>query len=64
MEEAERLCDRVAIMDHGRVIARGSPRELIEDLDRQGKPLTELRARTATLEDVFVSLTGHHLRDE
>jgi ABC-2 type transport system ATP-binding protein len=66
MEEAERLCDRVAIMDHGKVISRGTPRELIDELSRKGLPLTltEVRTRSATLEDVFVSLTGRHLRDE
>ena len=120
MDEAERLCDRVAIMDHGKVIALGTPRELIaslgaehlvefsaggaaqalevsalshiegvrkvraanggvsmqvtqlhqavpallEELTRQGVPLTELRTHSATLEDVFVTLTGRHLRDE
>jgi ABC-2 type transport system ATP-binding protein len=117
MDEAERLCDRVAIMDHGKVIALGTPRELIasigaehmvefsaghaldtaplrgiegvrelhaengniqlhvmelhravpallNELTRQGVPLTELRTHSATLEDVFVALTGRHLRDE
>ncbi len=120
MDEAERLCDRVAIMDHGKVIAQGTPRELIAsigvehmvefsaggaaktldapalralegvrdvhaengtvqmqvtelhravpallgELERQGVPLTELRTHSATLEDVFVTLTGRHLRDE
>jgi len=120
MDEAERLCDRVAIMDHGKVIALGTPRELIasigvehmvefsagssadpfdpaplrglegvrdvhtkngsvllqvmelhravpallSELTRQGVPLTELRTHSATLEDVFVALTGRHLRDE
>ena len=118
MEEAERLCGRVAIMDHGKVIAQGTPRELIasigvehvvefssgntvvdlagvrgmtgvrdvrsengsvllqvtelhrsvpellEELGRQGVPLTELRTHSASLEDVFVHLTGRHLRDE
>ncbi len=120
MDEAEHLCDRVAIMDHGKVIARGTPAGLIasigidhvvefsaasggrpvdlpaladvegvrdvrdengtirlqatelhravpallEELRRQGVPLTELRTHSATLEDVFVSLTGRHLRDE
>jgi ABC-2 type transport system ATP-binding protein len=120
MDEAERLCDRVAIMDHGKIIALGTPRELIasigvehmvefsagapgrvldaaalrhldgvrdvtrdngsvrmqvtelhravpallEELDRQRVPLTELRTHSATLEDVFVVLTGRHLRDE
>jgi ABC-2 type transport system ATP-binding protein len=119
MDEAERLCERVAIMDHGKVIARGTPRELIAsigvehvvefsagsaakpldvsamniegvrsvrtengsvlmqvtelhrsvpallaELSRQGVQLTELRTHSATLEDVFVALTGRHLRDE
>ena len=120
MDEAERLCDRVAIMDHGKGIALGTPRELIAsvcadhlvefsagsethpldlaalaaiadirdlqrengsvrvqvtelhravpallaELARQAAPLTELRTHSATLEDVFVILTGRHLRDE
>ena len=119
MDEAERLCDRVAIVDHGRIIALGTPRELIAqlraehvlefaladkqvvdedplrriegvcaatrrdgtyrlqvdelhrampalltELRRQGVQLAELRTHSATLEDVFVSLTGRHLRDD
>jgi ABC-2 type transport system ATP-binding protein len=120
MDEAERLCDRVAIIDHGREIALGTPRELIAstcaeqmveftagsaskaldvpalrriegvrdvrtengavllqvtelhtsvpallaELTRQNVSLTELRTHSATLEDVFVTLTGRHLRDE
>jgi len=64
MEEAERLCDRVAIVDHGHVIALGSPRELTEALDVSHLPPPEPRKTTATLEDVFVSLTGRTLRDE
>jgi ABC-2 type transport system ATP-binding protein len=117
MDEAERLCDRVAIMDHGKVIALGTPRELIAsigvehivefsaagtldsaalgsmdgvsgvrsengsvlmqvtalhravpallgELGRQGVALTELRTHSATLEDVFVALTGRRLRDQ
>jgi ABC-2 type transport system ATP-binding protein len=119
MDEAERLCGRVAVMDHGKVIALGSPRELIasigaehmvefavggvapldlaglekldgvrvarsenggyglqvtelhravpalfDELARRHIALTELRTHSATLEDVFVSLTGRHLRDE
>jgi ABC-2 type transport system ATP-binding protein len=117
MDEAERLCDRIAIMDHGKIISLGTPRELIAsigaehmvefsvdrqvstdalaqldgvrlsrsndhtyqlmvchlheavpalfaELARQGAVLSELRTHSATLEDVFVSLTGRHLRDE
>ncbi len=118
MDEAERLCDRVAIVDHGRIIALGSPRELIASLGAQhviefkvgdasslsdpdllaldgarnlrrrdgsyllesthvhrtvpallaflnarGLPLEELSSHSATLEDVFVHLTGRQLRD-
>jgi ABC-2 type transport system ATP-binding protein len=120
MDEAERLADRVAIMDHGRIIALGTPRELVRsmgidqvvefavdgdtgpidiqaleaiegvhavraanggyelqvtqlhtavpallaELEKRGVPLTELRTHTASLEDVFVAMTGRHLRDE
>ena len=46
MEEAERLCDRVIIIDHGRIIAEGSPQELINSV-----------AGARSLEDVFVALT-------
>jgi ABC-2 type transport system ATP-binding protein len=59
MDEAETLCDRVAIMDHGKVMAEGSPRELIATL---GAP--RVVTHQGTLEDVFVALTGRHLRDE
>jgi len=64
MEEAERLCDRVAIVDHGRIIALGTPRELIDKVDVSHLPPPEPRKTSATLEDVFVSLTGRTLRDE
>jgi ABC-2 type transport system ATP-binding protein len=120
MDEAERLCDRVAVVDHGKVIALGSPAELIRSLGgdhvvefavdtRPGengidlealrrlpsvrsarlegdatqltvaephvaipalldvlgaRALSSLSTRHASLEDVFVSLTGRHLRDE
>jgi ABC-2 type transport system ATP-binding protein len=116
MDEAERLCDRVAVIDHGKAIALGSPQELIASLGGQemiefslasgpplalgdlerlagvhsaaaeaggfvlavemlhktlpdlltllaGRPLASLRTHRATLEDVFVRLTGRHLRD-
>jgi ABC-2 type transport system ATP-binding protein len=59
MDEAQVLCDRVAIVDHGKVIAQGTPHELIARL-------TAPRVVThhGTLEDVFMSLTGRHLRDD
>ncbi len=119
MDEAERLCDRVAVVDHGKVIALGSPKELISQLggehvvdfalsdgaaiadeelkqvasvnavrtdagtfslsvsephlaipsllsllQSRGCELSTLTTRHATLEDVFVSLTGRHLQAE
>jgi ABC-2 type transport system ATP-binding protein len=64
MEEAERLCDRVAIVDHGHVIALGTPRDLVDSVDVSRLPPPEARTTSATLEDVFVSLTGRTLRDE
>ena len=125
MDEAERLCDRLAIVDHGQIIAEGSPADLIERLgghhvvefsvsgnsdgaagsnkereawralpsvesvreddglvalnvkqphltipalleaiDKQGSQLQHLTTRQASLEDVFVRLTGRHLREE
>ena len=59
MDEAEALCDRVAIVDHGKVISEGSPGELIATL---GAP--KVVTHQGTLEDVFVALTGRHLREE
>ncbi len=61
MEEAERLCDRVAVVDRGKVIALGAPSALIGALGRESVVET---IRRATLEDVYVSLTGRRLRDE
>ena len=117
MEEAERLCDRVAVVDHGKIIAQGSPEDLIAGLhaphiiefstdpavsdemlaripgvgerrqrdgqwflaaaslaqavpallaalDDAGAKLVSLSTHQATLEDVFISLTGRELRNE
>ena len=123
MDEAERLCDRLAIVDHGQIIAEGTPSDLIDRLgghhvvefqaskasggsnghdealwrslpsvesvrnedgmvcltvhepqltipallaaiDQQGRKLAHLSTRQASLEDVFVRLTGRHLRED
>jgi len=61
MDEAEVLCDRVAIVDHGKIIALGRPLDLMASVDMPPKPPRE---HAATLEDVFMALTGRHLRDE
>ena len=62
MEEAHYLCDRVAIMDEGKIVALDSPQQLINQLLSRGfQPHTEVPP--ATLEDVFIDLTGKHLRD-
>ena len=62
MDEAEYLCDRVAIMDEGKIVALDSPRKLIEALLGRGfKP--KKTVELATLEDVFIDLTGKELRD-
>ena len=51
MEEAERICDRLAIMDHGKIVAEGSPPELLERFDQPN------------LEGVFIEITGRGLRE-
>lgn len=62
MEEAELLCDRVAIMDEGNIIAIDTPKRLINALLKRGfSKHTEVQA--ASLEDVFIDLTGKGLRD-
>ncbi|HAL56394.1 MAG TPA: ABC transporter ATP-binding protein [Bacteroidetes bacterium] len=63
MEEAEELCDRVAIMDHGKIITQSAPQLLIDDLISDGFKKERVE-RLANLEDVFLSLTGHSLREE
>ncbi len=62
MEEAEELCDRVAIMDNARIIALDTPQALVDQL--VGRGFTKARVeRLANLEDVFIDLTGHDLRE-
>jgi ABC-2 type transport system ATP-binding protein len=63
MEEAEELCDRVAIMDRGKIVAMDAPRVLIQGLVDSGFSRERAHA-LANLEDVFLSLTGHSLRDD
>lgn len=63
MEEAEQLCDRVAIMDKGKIIKIDTPHALISDLIKSGFK-REVIKKEATLEDVFIKLTGRQLRDE
>lgn len=63
MDEAEILCDRIAIIDSGKIIAMDTPDKLIDELVATGfeKPK---EVKQANLEDVFINLTGHALRDE
>jgi ABC-2 type transport system ATP-binding protein len=63
MDEAEQLCDRIAIMDEGKIISLDSPDKMIDDLVAAGfeKPK---QVKAANLEDVFIHLTGKEMRDE
>jgi ABC-2 type transport system ATP-binding protein len=62
MEEAQAVCDRVAIIDHGNILATDAPDRLIEQ--HKDDPLVLQAARGAvTLEDVFIGLTGSEIRD-
>ncbi len=62
MEEAEMLCDRVAIMDNGKIIALDTPKKLVKDLLGRGFTKSQ-HVEQANLEDVFIDLTGKELRD-
>ena len=63
MDEAEQLCERVAVMESGKIIALDSPDQLIDNLVASGfqKPKA---VKQANLEDVFLSITGREWRDE
>src|SRR5579871_891594 len=63
MDEAEVLCDRVAIIDSGKIIAMDSPDKLIDKLVATGFERPK-EVKQANLEDVFINLTGHALRAE
>lgn len=63
MDEAEILCDRVAIMDEGRIIAIDSPENMIDRLILSGFE-RKREVKGASLEDVFIQLTGHAMRED
>ena len=63
MDEAEVLCDRVAIMESGKIISLDTPDRLIDKLVETGFERPK-QVKSANLEDVFIHLTGHKLRDE
>lgn len=62
MEEAELLCDRVAVMDDGKIIAMDSPKALVKQLLSRGFKKPQ-HVEQANLEDVFIDLTGKDLRE-
>lgn len=63
MDEAEYLCDRVAIIDSGKIIALDTPDQLIDKLIASGFERPR-EMKLANLEDVFINLTGHSLRED
>lgn len=62
MDEAEVLCDRIAVMDAGKIVALDTPKNLIKNLLKKGFK-KEQHVEQANLEDVFIDLTGKALRD-
>lgn len=62
MDEAEELCDRVAIVDSGKIISLNTPDHLIDDLIATGFERKK-KVKEANLEDVFIALTGKELRE-
>jgi ABC-2 type transport system ATP-binding protein len=63
MDEAEQLCDRVAIMDEGKIIALDTPDKLIDELVATGFERPKV-TKSANLEDVFIQLTGKDFRED
>jgi ABC-2 type transport system ATP-binding protein len=63
MEEAESVCDRIAIIDHGRIIEIGQPDALIEKHRNEPEVIAVSRRGKVTLEDVFIALTGKAIRN-
>ncbi len=62
MDEAEQLCDRIAILDEGKIIALASPDKMIDDLVATGFERPK-QVKAANLEDVFINLTGKEIRE-
>ncbi|MDQ5932517.1 MAG: type transport system ATP-binding protein [Patescibacteria group bacterium] len=62
MDEAEMLCDRIAVMDAGKIVALDTPKNLIKSLLKKGFSKPQ-HVEQANLEDVFIDLTGKALRD-
>lgn len=62
MEEAESVCDRIAIIDHGRIITTDTPQAIIDDNRDRPEVISASRKGKVTLEDVFIGLTGAALR--
>jgi len=62
MDEAEILCDRIAVMDNGKIVAIDTPRNLIDQLLARGFKKKRV-VQQASLEDVFIDLTGKDIRD-
>jgi len=62
MDEAEYLCDRIAIIDAGKIIALDTPDKMVDDLVASGFERPK-EVKKANLEDVFINLTGHSLRE-
>jgi ABC-2 type transport system ATP-binding protein len=63
MDEAEQLCDRIAIMNEGKIIQLDSPDKMIDELVASGFERPK-QVKAASLEDVFIHLTGREMRDE
>jgi len=63
MDEAEVLCDRIAVMDNGKIVAIDTPKNLIKQLLKRGFKKKQ-HVEQANLEDVFIDLTGKALRGE
>jgi ABC-2 type transport system ATP-binding protein len=62
MEEAESVCDRIAIIDHGRIIATDVPQAIIDNNRHRPEVIAASRRGRVTLEDVFIGLTGADVR--